>query len=62
MPTQHRKISVAASERPAVVSDLNGRLDELLDTVDLEDDAGLLRRLCELVPSYTPVAGDNKRF
>jgi FlaA1/EpsC-like NDP-sugar epimerase len=62
LPTRHRKISVAASERAAAPGDLNGRLDELLDAVDAEDDAGLLRRLRELVPSYTPVAGDNKRF
>lgn len=63
LPTQHRKISVAVPDGEASAATmLNGRLEGLLAAVDHDGDAGLVERLKELVPSYTPVVGDNKRF
>ncbi|MDP2361501.1 MAG: nucleoside-diphosphate sugar epimerase/dehydratase [bacterium] len=62
LPTRHVKISVAVPDQEADAVVLNGRLEELLAMVDQGRDEELLRLLRALVPTYTPVAGENKRF
>jgi FlaA1/EpsC-like NDP-sugar epimerase len=62
LPTRHVKISVALPDQEADPVALNGRLEELLAMVDQGRDEELVRLLRSLVPTYTPVAGENKRF
>jgi FlaA1/EpsC-like NDP-sugar epimerase len=62
LPTQHTKISIAVPDQEADAVTLNGRLEALLGVVDAGREEELMRLLSELVPTYTPVAGENKRF
>jgi hypothetical protein len=56
------KIRVAVPDQEAEAVALNGRLENLLAAVDNGREGEILRHLQELVPTYTPVQGDNKRF
>lgn len=62
LPTRHVKIRVAVPDQEAEAVALNGRLENLLAAVDNGREGEILRHLQELVPTYTPVQGDNKRF
>ena len=62
LPTQHIKISVAVPDLEGDSKILNGHLEALLATVDAGREEELMRLLGELVPTYTPVQGENKRF
>jgi FlaA1/EpsC-like NDP-sugar epimerase len=62
LPTQHNKISVAVPDETTDGKALNGRLETLLASLDAGREEDLVRQLRELVPTYTPVVGDNRRF
>jgi len=62
LPTRHAKIRVAVPDQEAEAVALNGRLEHLLAAVDSGREGEILRLLQDLVPTYTPVQGDNRRF
>lgn len=62
LPTPHPKISVAVPEHEADSGQLNNHLEELLSLVDSGRDQEIVKQLRTIVPTYTPVAGDNRRF
>jgi FlaA1/EpsC-like NDP-sugar epimerase len=62
LPTPHPKISVAVPEHEADSGQLNSHLEELLSLVDSGRDQEIVKQLRTIVPTYTPVAGDNRRF
>ncbi len=61
-PTPHAKINVAEPEKELDSSELDQSVNGLLACVDKGDDAGILSGLKSLVPTYSPVTGDNKRY
>ncbi len=62
LPTPHPKISVAQPDQEAEATTLNGHLQILLSLVDAGREQEILQQLRMIVPTYTPVAGDNRRF
>lgn len=61
-PTRHVKINVAEAGEAIDPAQLADRIETLLASVDKGDGDILVARLKELVPTYSPVVGDNKRF
>ena len=62
IPTDHRKINVAVPSAESVNGDLPLRVDRLLGHVNQVSNDDLIGLLQEIVPAYSPVKGDNKRF
>ncbi len=61
IPTVHNKINIAVPSEDAEVS-LNGRVDNVLLSLDGKEDERIVSDLQELVPTYRPVKGDNRRY
>jgi FlaA1/EpsC-like NDP-sugar epimerase len=62
IPTEHKKINIALAEDASEQTVLNGNVSQILDQLDNKDDARIVQDLQVLVPTFTPVAGDNKRY
>ncbi len=62
IPTDHRKINVAVPSAESFNGDLLLHIDNLLGHVNQVSNDSLVDLLREIVPSYSPVKGDNKRF
>ncbi|MCA9782310.1 MAG: polysaccharide biosynthesis protein [Calditrichaeota bacterium] len=62
IPTVHKKINIALAEEGAEQTVLNGNISQILEELDFKDDARIVADLKVLVPTFTPVAGDNKRY
>jgi len=61
-PTVHKKINIALAEDASEQTVLNGNISQILDQLDHKGDDRIVADLQVLVPTFTPVAGDNKRY
>ena len=61
LSTGHQKISSAVPDKEEAVA-LEGRLDHLLSLTNRGGYEDIEKQLQQIVPTYTPVVGDNQRF
>jgi FlaA1/EpsC-like NDP-sugar epimerase len=62
LSTHHQKINRAVPNREEEAVALGGRLDYLLELTNKGGFEDIEKHLKEIVPTYTPVIGDNQRF
>jgi FlaA1/EpsC-like NDP-sugar epimerase len=62
IPTEYKKINMAVAEKKTADENLVSKINSLLMSINTKDDEELINALKKIVPTYTPVKGDNKRY